>query len=270
MATLRTSCQAVSIDPRLHWLRPADDVRRVAAVGNSAMSIQDCKGVTVLHYPPVVSAFPLLPSLSFEQFDQVADFFFIKVFYADKFVLGFAGQNQLVEFCLNCPAVAILRVLQDEHHQKGDDGRGGVDHQLPRFRKLKKRTRQSPNHDESCCGDKGGWLGCPGGNGVRETGEHSLLCHGRIPLKAARYKTIGAADEFHSSRSRLKGPLIEIIVILSWTQELGSKRREGTKDRLQDCWRKPTHRKGRSPCSRILPMSYQGIWPCLWKSCCSG
>ena len=36
-----------------------------------------------------------------------------------------------VEFHLDRGAVAVLRVLDQENHQEGDDGRAGVDDELP-------------------------------------------------------------------------------------------------------------------------------------------
>jgi hypothetical protein len=43
--------------------------------------------------------------------------------------------------------VAILRVLNQKHHQEGDDGRAGVDDKLPRIRKLKERAGDGPHED---------------------------------------------------------------------------------------------------------------------------
>ncbi len=41
--------------------------------------------------------------------------------------------------------VAVLGVLDQEHHQKSDDGRGGIDDELPRIGKMKSGAGEQPN-----------------------------------------------------------------------------------------------------------------------------
>src|SRR4051794_10078231 len=54
---------------------------------------------------------------------------------ADEGVAGaFRGADHLVELGLDRRSVAVLRVLDQEDHQEGDDGRAGVDDQLPGVR----------------------------------------------------------------------------------------------------------------------------------------
>lgn len=48
----------------------------------------------------------------------------------DEVVLGMARTDQLVELGLD-GAVAVLRVLDQEQHQEGDDRGAGVDDELP-------------------------------------------------------------------------------------------------------------------------------------------
>ncbi len=43
--------------------------------------------------------------------------------------------------------VAVLSVLDQEHHQKSDDGRGGVDDELPGIGKMKSRAGEQPNQN---------------------------------------------------------------------------------------------------------------------------
>src|SRR6266496_2057811 len=57
----------------------------------------------------------------------------------DKFI-----QLQVNRFC-----VAVLRVLNQKDHQKGDDRRAGVDDQLPGVRIVKHWTGDRPRHDDS-------------------------------------------------------------------------------------------------------------------------
>src|SRR5216684_175752 len=56
--------------------------------------------------------------------------------------------NQLVEFQMKCFSVAVLRVLNQEHHQESNDGGACVDDELPRVGIMKRRPRQGPNNDD--------------------------------------------------------------------------------------------------------------------------
>ena len=65
--------------------------------------------------------------------------------------------NELIEFQMDRFRIAVLRILNQEHHQESDDGRAGVDDQLPRIGKMKGRAGQRPDHDDENRGGK-----CPG------------------------------------------------------------------------------------------------------------
>jgi hypothetical protein len=53
--------------------------------------------------------------------------------------------------------IPVLRILNQEHHQKSDDGRTGIDDQLPRIGKMKSRAGQRPD-----CDDENRAAKCPG------------------------------------------------------------------------------------------------------------
>ena len=55
--------------------------------------------------------------------------------------------NQLVELELEGVSIAILGVLNNEHHEKGEDRRAGVDDQLPGIAEPEDRARDGPNDD---------------------------------------------------------------------------------------------------------------------------
>ena len=57
--------------------------------------------------------------------------------------------DQFIEFQLQRFAVAVLRVLNQEHHEKSYDGRAGVDDELPGVADTEKRARRSPDNDHS-------------------------------------------------------------------------------------------------------------------------
>ena len=56
--------------------------------------------------------------------------------------------DQLVELDLQRVGVAVLGVLDQEHHQEGDDGRAGVDDELPGVAEAEDRPADRPQHDE--------------------------------------------------------------------------------------------------------------------------
>jgi hypothetical protein len=63
------------------------------------------------------------------------------------------GPQQLVELELHGRGAAVLGVLDQEDHQAGDDGRAGVDHQLPAIREAEERADDGPG-DDGPRGDK--------------------------------------------------------------------------------------------------------------------
>lgn len=87
----------------------------------------------------------------------------------DKIVLRLACPDEFVELCLDCRAVSVLGALNQEDHQECDDGRPGVDDELPCFGEAEDRSADGP----SCyCQDakrKGSWATRPTRNGVGET-----------------------------------------------------------------------------------------------------
>src|SRR5262245_15844264 len=58
------------------------------------------------------------------------------------------GADDLVELELHRHAVAVLGVLDDEHHQEGDDRRAGVDDELPGIGKAEERSARGPQYDD--------------------------------------------------------------------------------------------------------------------------
>lgn len=65
-------------------------------------------------------------------FAQLVQILGIQVIQGHEGVLRILrGPNQFVEFQVQDVVIAILCVLDEEHHQEGDDRCGGVDDQLP-------------------------------------------------------------------------------------------------------------------------------------------
>src|SRR5271166_4772437 len=66
---------------------------------------------------------------------------------ADEGIMGLAHPNELVQLDLNGGGIPVLCVLDQEHHQEGDDGRPCVDDKLPRIRKIKEWPADRPHDD---------------------------------------------------------------------------------------------------------------------------
>jgi hypothetical protein len=56
--------------------------------------------------------------------------------------------NQLVELDLYRQRVLVLRALDQEHHEKRDDRRSGVDDELPGVGEMKERAAYEPHTDD--------------------------------------------------------------------------------------------------------------------------
>ena len=87
-----------------------------------------------------------------DAFELLFKFFQIligKIFKIDQFVSRvFERADDLVELQLKCLSIAVLRVLNEEHHQEGDDGRASINDKLPCVRKMKRRPGRAPDNDD--------------------------------------------------------------------------------------------------------------------------
>ena len=77
----------------------------------------------------------------------------IEFLIAQVFEINKAGASaadaaeKFVQFEVKSFGVAVLGVLNNENHQKGDDGRAGVDDELPGIGEVEHRTEHGPDHD---------------------------------------------------------------------------------------------------------------------------
>ena len=55
--------------------------------------------------------------------------------------------DQFIEFEVHCGAIAVLRVLDEKHHQECDDRSARIDHQLPGVAESKYRSGDEPDDD---------------------------------------------------------------------------------------------------------------------------
>lgn len=93
------------------------------------------------------------------------------MFDPDKGIANSASSDDLVEFDLYGCAIAVLRVLDKENHEKGDYGRAGIDHELPCVRKMKQWTGDCPYQNDRACKCKGGGPTSVSGGTVCDLGE---------------------------------------------------------------------------------------------------
>ena len=99
--------------------------------------------------PATLSVPFCFPTNTLELFLEVLEVFIGEPFKINKLVSSaFNGTYDLVEFQINGFRVTVLRVLDEEHHEEGDDGRAGIDNELPGIGKVKCRASQPPNGND--------------------------------------------------------------------------------------------------------------------------
>src|SRR4051812_27886929 len=67
----------------------------------------------------------------------------------ERIVSAFGEADELVELHLDRFRVAVLRALDQEHHEESDDGGAGVDDQLPGIAEAEERAAESPEDDDA-------------------------------------------------------------------------------------------------------------------------
>ena len=72
-----------------------------------------------------------------------------KILEVDEFIARvFDRPDELVQFQMNCFGVPVLRILNQEYHQERDNGRAGINNELPGVRKMKRWSGRGPNYDD--------------------------------------------------------------------------------------------------------------------------
>ena len=97
----------------------------------------------------------------------------------DKFITcGFDRADQLVELGLNRGCIAVLRILNEKHDQKGNDRRRCIDHELPRIRIAEQRSGRCPDEDEGERKNKGNRPADKARSAIGDQGENTVHCAG--------------------------------------------------------------------------------------------
>ena len=81
------------------------------------------------------------------------------------------GVDQLVEFQVDGAGVAVLRVLDEEDHQERNNGRAGIDEELPGVGVVVDGPRNTPDEDDANRRGKGPLRAETGGREVGKVGE---------------------------------------------------------------------------------------------------
>src|SRR5262245_15080120 len=95
----------------------------------------------------------------------------------ERVVRALDGPDQLVELEVHRLAVPVLRVLDEEDHEKGDDRRPRVDGQLPAIAEVEERPRHSPDGDQNKGEPESGRMPGRPRDPPREGRERTLLFH---------------------------------------------------------------------------------------------
>ena len=86
------------------------------------------------------------------------EFLIRKILEIDEFIARvFDRANEFVQFQMNSFGIAVLRILNQKHHQKRNDGRGRVNDELPCVGKMKSGSGNKPDTN-----NKYGSSKCPG------------------------------------------------------------------------------------------------------------
>lgn len=110
---------------------------------------------------------------------QLFQFLAVQAVEAEHGILGILGYaQQLINLDMQDIVVAVLRVLDQEHHQERDNGRRGIDDQLPGVVVVEIGSAQAPYQDQCDGCVEGSGAACPAGQGLRDRGEfhYRFLC----------------------------------------------------------------------------------------------
>jgi hypothetical protein len=78
---------------------------------------------------------------------NLLDFVLGKRLDANKSIARSTHPDQFIKLRLNGRSITVLGVLNDEDHQKRNDGSARVDNELPRVGEVKQRTAECPCRD---------------------------------------------------------------------------------------------------------------------------
>jgi hypothetical protein len=65
-------------------------------------------------------------------------------FYTYQGIAGCTYSDQFIQFRLNCRSIPVLRILNHENHEEGNNRRARVDDKLPSVGEMKQWARDCP------------------------------------------------------------------------------------------------------------------------------
>src|ERR1700722_276423 len=72
-----------------------------------------------------------------------------QILYINHFIFCFVyGVDQFVQFQMDGPGIAILRILNQEYHEECDDRGAGINDQLPGIGVMENWTGEGPDYDD--------------------------------------------------------------------------------------------------------------------------
>jgi hypothetical protein len=106
-------------------------------------------------------------------FVQGVEFFFGEIFRINEAVAGsLKRRDQLVELDVQGEGLLVLRALDQEDHQERQDGRAGVNHELPGVGKVEDWANNPPDQHDTQRQEKrlrsAGYLGGPDGKPLQQ------------------------------------------------------------------------------------------------------
>ena len=114
---------------------------------------------------------------------ELLQLFVRKVFKIDKFISRtFESADDLIQFQMDRFGIAVLGVLDQEHHEKGDDRCGSINNELPCIREMKGGTGQDPHEDDKHRSGKGPGAAKDDGTPARENAKGVTYDAKKIPF----------------------------------------------------------------------------------------
>jgi len=106
---------------------------------------------------PLVTDFSFVPAFDRKKLAlDLSDLLVRAVLQINESVAGrLHAAQQFVELEMKCASITVLRVLHQKDHQEGNDGRPGVDDQLPSIGIAEDRSGHDPEKHNSAGGGEG-------------------------------------------------------------------------------------------------------------------
>jgi len=121
-----------------------------------------------------------LPGLAGNFFFDLSDALFRQLLGGHQIIPGrLRYPYQLIQLGLEREAFAVLRILDEEDHQKSHDGRARIDDELPGVRIIEYGATERPNEDDHTANNKSNGLAGKAGNRISHARERGQILASR-------------------------------------------------------------------------------------------